>query len=391
MKLKQGMHSRGLREKLDESVSFIKFTAGTAHDLNNALTIILGNIELAKMDSGASGAAYRVLGGAEKACLRARDLVRRLFAFSSRGAPVNETISMEGLIKSSAMLALHGSGVGCRFSIPKDLWDAEIDPGRITLAINNVVINAEQSVTKGSTIKVSAENAVLEQGHPFPLKNGKYVKITVKDTGIGIPGENLSRIFEPFFTTKHEGSGIGLNIASEIFKEHNGHITAESGPGMGASFHIYIPASEGKPETAAAQKKTILQGKGRVLLMDDEEEVLNTAALMLERIGYKVTSARDGKEAAETYRQAMESGSKFGVVIMDLIVPGRMGGREAIGEILKTDPGAKAIVSSGGSNDPVMVHYREYGFIGGIPKPYTITKLSRVLDSVIKEDKNELR
>ena len=234
------------------------------------------------------------------------------------------------LLKDSASFALRGSNVKCIFSIPDDLWQVDIDEGQINRVIQNLVINAQQAMPEGGIIDLRAENWVLEKTSPLPLKEGKYVKISIEDHGVGIPKEHLSRIFDPFFSTKQKGSGLGLTISYSIIKDHDGYIGVESKLGEGTRFDIYLPALERKiPEKRVSEERPI-EGKGRVLLMDDEKLVLDVARQMLETLGYEVETAKDGAEAISLYREAKDSGSPFDVVILDLTVPGGMGGKEAI-------------------------------------------------------------
>ncbi|HXG64056.1 MAG TPA: ATP-binding protein, partial [Blastocatellia bacterium] len=219
----------------------------------------------------------------------------------------------------------------------------------------------------------------------LPLPPGRYVKITVRDTGIGIPEEHLDKIFDPYFTTKQTGSGLGLATSYSIIKKHNGHIAVESRPGQGTAFYVYLPASQTQAAPIAQAQGTPRAGKGRVLVMDDEETIRNLAGRILAHLGYEAGLAENGEEAIEMYRQAKRSGRPFDVVIMDLTIPGGMGGKEAIRRLLEIDPGVKAIVSSGYSNDPVMADFRRYGFKGVVTKPYRIADLGEALHDLMAE------
>jgi CheY-like chemotaxis protein len=273
--------------------------------------------------------------------------------------------------------------------IPHALWPVEVDEGQISHVFSNLAINACQAMTNGGMIKVRAEN--VEGFKPskgssegLPARHGKFIKITMEDQGIGIPKENLQRIFEPYFTTKQKGSGLGLATAYSIIKNHEGDIRVESELGVGTTFTIYIPASEKELLTKnGVEKEKLLTGCGKILVMDDEEEVRMVLRNMLSHIGYDFEFAIDGREVIELYQRALESGEPFDVVILDLTVSGRMGGKEAMIELLKIDPDIKAIVSIGYSNDPVMAQSRRYGFKGVIAKPYKIEELSRLLYELV--------
>jgi PAS domain S-box-containing protein len=373
-------------EKL-ESIGLL--AGGIAHDFNNILTAILGNISLAKMDVEPGSGIHDSLEQAEKASLRAKELTQQLLTFSKGGAPVKKTASLDQLARDTAGFVLRGSNVRCHFSIPADLWHAEIDAGQVSQVIHNLVLNAQQAMPTGGTIELTAENMVLSEtqslGRGLPLKEGNYVRITVADHGTGIPGDHLEKIFDPFFTTKHKSSGLGLATSFSIARNHGGHLSVESQLGSGSTFYFYLPASA---ETAAPRQDKAEEikpaGKARVLVMDDEEAVRKIAGRLLKHIGYAdIEFAADGDEAVKLYKTAMESGCPFNVVIMDLTIPGGMGGEAAVRELLKIDPGVRAIVSSGYADKSVMADYKKYGFSGMVAKPYTLEELGKAVHDVI--------
>ncbi|MBE9546567.1 MAG: response regulator, partial [Proteobacteria bacterium] len=359
-----------------ESIGLL--AGGIAHDFNNVLTAIIGNISLAKMYAKPGDKIFERLEETEKASLGAKDLTQQLLTFSKGGEPIKKTVAFLELISDSAGFALRGANVRCEFSMPDDLWPVEVDEGQMGQVINNLIINASQAMPEGGIIKVRAENMIIGPINVLPLKPGRYIKISIQDRGIGIQKEHLSRIFDPYFTTKQKGTGLGLTTVYSIIDKHDGHITAESELGVGTTFHIYLPAS-GKEITKSKDMEThILTGKGKILVMDDEEIVRDIVGEMLKHLGYEVAFAEDGAEAIEMYRN-----SPFDVVMMDLTIPGGMGGKEAIKKLLEIDPGARAIVSSGYSNDPVMANFEKYGFAGVVSKPYKIEELGKALYKVI--------
>jgi signal transduction histidine kinase/CheY-like chemotaxis protein len=370
-----------LRTERMESISIL--AGGIAHDFNNILTAILGSVNLAKMhvvDSLVKEKLVKI----EKASIQAKDLTQQLLTFSKGGAPIKKVTSLVELIKDSTTFALRGSKVKCQFSIPKTLWPAEVDEGQIGQMISNLLINADQAMPEGGTVQVQAENVVISSDCEVPLNPGRYIQISVEDQGIGIPKQYLTKIFDPYFTTKQEGSGLGLATSYSIIKNHGGCITVESHVGVGTMFHVYLPASAKQLKTEKEEKDTLVGGKGRVLLMDDEESILEVTGEVLTYLGYEVEVARDGLEALELYKKAKTLKTPFDAVIIDLTIRGKMGGRETIQHLLKIDPSAKAIVSSGYSDDPVMANYRDYGFKGVVSKPYTIKELSEALREVLE-------
>jgi PAS domain S-box-containing protein len=368
-------------QKMQKLESLGVLAGGIAHDFNNLLTGILGNISLAKMYLSPANKAFPRLEEAERASERARDLTRQLLTFSKGGAPVRKTAHISQMVRDSASFVLRGSNVRCDFSLPDGLWPVSVDEGQISRVIQNLVINADQAMPAGGIIDVTAENVVLGNDRALPVEEGRYVRITVSDQGVGIPEENLQKVFDPYFTTRKKGSGLGLATVYSIMKNHNGYIHAESKAGKGAVFYVYLPASDYSPEIEEKKESNNLihLSKGRILVMDDEEIIREIAAEILNHIGYEVSACRDGSEAVTLYQKSAEAKEPFDAVIMDLTVPGGMGGKEAMEKLLKIDPAVKGIVSSGYSSDPVLANYREYGFCGMIAKPYKVEDLQDVL------------
>ena len=361
-----------------------QLAAGIAHDFNNILTGILGNLSLAMLSTPRQSQVFQRLSEAEQATLRARDLVQQLLTFAKGGAPVKEVASLEKIIRDSATFACRGSQVRCNFILPKDLRRVEVDPGQISQVIQNLVINAIQAMPAGGSLTIQAENVTLKDDRCLPLPPGKYVKILVKDEGIGIPSEYLPRIFDPYFSTKQTGSGLGLATAYSIIKNHNGYMTVESVLGQGTTFYIYLAASNKKLMSVAESPTNLVhRGQGRILVMDDDAGVRQVAGRILNHLGYDVDFAMDGADAIEKYRAALTAGRPFDLVIMDLTIPGGMGGKEALQTLRQIEPRTRAIVSSGYADDPIMTHYREYGFSGVIKKPYKVDTFSHVLHEVL--------
>jgi len=364
-----------------ESVGVL--AGGIAHDFNNILTSILSNISLARLSAEPEWKAHRLLVGAEKASLRARDLTQQLLTFSKGGTPVKKTASLERLLRETAEFVLRGSNVRCDFRLPKDLWPVDIDEGQISQAVSNIIINADHSMPEGGAVTVSADNVLLGPNDVPGLEEGRYVRVSVEDRGTGISPKHLDKIFDPYFTTKNEGSGLGLSTTYSIIRNHGGYITVESALGVGSVFRFHLPASEHEMESLADVAEKVHPGKGKILVMDDDEDIRLSVGEALKLFGYEVAFARDGQETIDLYQKEMDSGRGFDAIIMDLTIPGGMGGLEAVARLRQIDPDLKALVSSGYSNSPVMAEYRKYGFDGVITKPYRIEELSAVLSRVV--------
>ena len=372
-----------LKVKKLESIGVL--AGGIAHDFNNILAAILGNIELAGMSVDSTSEAYPLLKEAQKASLRAKDLTRQLLTFSKGGDPVKKTTYIGKTITESANFVLHGSPISCQFSIPDDLWLVDIDSGQISQVIQNLVLNAKHAMPEGGEIKISCTNiADIKSETPLRLPGKAYIEIAVQDNGCGITDKHLEKLFDPYFTTKQEGSGLGLAITHSIISKHNGHIAVQSKIGKGTIFTIYLPAADIKifndPIKEAYKPETI---KAKILVMDDERDVRSIAKHMLDYLGHEVLQAENGKEAIKIFEEYRKTGNPIDVIIMDLTIPGGMGGKDAIEEILNIDPEAEVIVSSGYSNDPVMANYRQYGFKAAIFKPFLLSELDKALTDVL--------
>jgi len=357
---------------------------GIAHDFNNILAAIMGNVSLAKMDVSQDDKIHQVLEEVEEASKRAKALTRQLLTFSKGGVPVKEVTTISDVIVGCSTFALSGSRIGCDFKLPADLWPVKIDVGQINQVIQNIIINADQAMDAGGTIRISAANITVNMNHGLPLRPGNYVLLKFQDSGSGISEANLNKIFDPYFTSKENGSGLGLTTAYSIIKKHDGHITVDSQEGVGTTFNVYLPSSKEEIRKKTKDAKVDIQGKGKILAMDDEKMIRGLIQEMLHRMGYEVELANDGEEAIGLYRRAIEAGRPFDAVILDLTVPGAMGGKEAIGKLCEIDKNVKAIVSSGYSIDPVMSNYEEYGFCGVVEKPYNLQKLGETLNQILK-------
>lgn len=373
---------QSLRAQKLESVGFL--AGGIAHDFNNSLAIISNNIHLVKAVTADKEGVSKRLDAAHMAAMKAANLTKQLLTFSKGGDPVMRTIPIQRIVEEAARISTSGSSV--RYDIktlPDDLRPVRVDEGQINQALSNLLINAVQASNIGGVIEVEAANMDLDKESTVPLPPGGYVRITITDHGIGIPEGDLQRIFDPYFTTKDQGSGLGLASAYSIIKKHSGIIEVDSELTRGSVFRAYLPAS-GEPLFEADENAETAEIRGlRILIMDDEKAFLESAGAALNLSGHNVSYASHGKEAITLYRDAMEGGEPFDLVIMDLIIPGGMGGTEAIKRLMEMSPEVRAIVASGYSNDPVLANFQDYGFRGLLPKPFTIEQMQREIKKAL--------
>ncbi len=363
-----------------ESVGVL--AGGIAHDFNNILTGILGNLSLAKYIVKDDDSLYKRLDDAEKASLRAKDLTKQLLTFSKGGEPIKRPVELTATIQETATFALAGSNCKCEFDMGSDVVSVEADVGQISQVIHNLVINGCQAMPEGGGVRVCSKREVVGMTNQLNLAAGIYLKISITDTGYGIEKSLLTRIFDPYYSTKSNGKGLGLASAYSIIKKHEGTIHVLSEPGQGSIFELYLPASDAKTETENDQGQVVQMGRGRVLVLDDEEIVRDVAGAMLTSLGYEADFVVDGESAITRYTEGIKANKKYDFVIVDLTIPGRMGGKEAMRHLLQLDPEIVAIVSSGYANDPIMANYKDHGFVALLAKPFSLEELSSVVASL---------
>jgi signal transduction histidine kinase/ActR/RegA family two-component response regulator len=370
-----------LRARKLESLGVL--AGGIAHDFNNFLTVVQGNIEVAKVHLTPGEAAREFLEQAASACQRAKFLSSQLLTFAKGGTPVRRVASMAQIVTDAVLLARSGSSIAIELQVAESLWSAQVDSGQIGQVLHNILINAREAMGTGGTIEVRAENIALQNGSG---NAEPHVRVSIRDYGHGIAPDVLRRIFDPYFTTKPGGSGLGLATAYAIVIKHGGHLSVESTPGVGTVFMVDLPASF---ETALPQMPTnfpMQTGTERLLVMDDDEALRDLSKAVLSTLGYDVETAGDGAEAVELYAKTKAAGKGFDAVLLDLTVTGGVGGLEAAGMLKQLDPASKLIVSSGYSDAPVMSHFAEHGFDAVIVKPWTVKEMSEVLRRVLVAD-----
>ncbi|HEY5000928.1 MAG TPA: PAS domain S-box protein, partial [Candidatus Cryosericum sp.] len=372
-------------QRMDKLESLGTLAGGIAHDFNNMMTGIVGNINLARIEDDADQ-SHELLEEAEREVLQARGLTQQLLTFAKGGAPVRSVQDLAHILREAVSFALRGSDVSASFDVPADLSWVDVDSGQIGQVFSNIAINADEAMPDGGTLLVSARNVTFVDPVPYPdLAPGNYLRIDLSDTGIGIAEANLRKIFDPFFSTKRRGSGLGLATSYAIVRKHDGYISVVSTPGTGTTFSIFLPAAPAGAAPQSRETNTGFSGNGRVLVMDDELTVRRVVVAMLKRLGYEAEAVPDGVGALRADAEASAAGRPFSIILMDLTIPGGMGGQEAAALLRENRTPAWLIASSGYATDPIMAHYREYNFDAVLAKPYSFTELTSVLTSLANQ------
>ncbi|MCF6177502.1 MAG: cache domain-containing protein [Victivallaceae bacterium] len=368
-----------------ESIGIL--AGGIAHNFNNILTGIFGNIEFAKAKLPGTHQAYKFINTAHHAMERATELTKQLLTFAKGGDPLIESLKIQDVINNALEFNLSGSNVKAKLNLPDELWQIKADKGQLNQIFSNLIINAKHAMPDGGNIYIEAENC---PSPGIPNLSGDFIKITVKDDGVGIPAKFIKQIFDPYFTTKQTGSGLGLATVHSIISRHNGHIAVESTPQIGTVFTIHLPSVKTSPRQEESATVSSIEHtspmSAHILLMDDEKMILDVSSTLLESCGYQVEIATDGKDALKKYRSATANGQPFDLVIMDLTIPGGMGGKETIRKLLAFAPSAKVIASSGYSTDPVIANYKKYGFKGQLIKPFRLEVLKAEVARLLNEN-----
>jgi signal transduction histidine kinase/CheY-like chemotaxis protein len=375
------------REQIEEELvrarkleSLGVLAGGIAHDFNNFLTVVLGNLELAKIRLKPDAPVHGILDQIARSCQQAVFLSSQLLTFAKGGAPVRRLASVAQLVMDAVHLARAGAQTSIQVSIADDLWCAEVDAGQIGQVLHNILLNARQAMQEGGIIEVRAENL------PPDGTVEARVRISILDYGCGIPVDVLPRIFDPYFTTRSGGSGLGLATAYAIVAKHRGTLTVKSVPGKGSVFTIDLPASHEGIAPQASMDTALQTGSGRILVMDDEEGLRQLLEGVLTRLGYQVQTSRDGAEAIALCEEALAAGCGYDAAMLDLTVCGGMGGLEAAARLKEIDPSLKLIVSSGYSDSPVLSDFRKFGFDDVLPKPWAMAQLGEVFRRVLAKD-----
>ena len=374
--------------KLHKLESIGTLAGGIAHDFNNILMGIFGNLTLVKNELEDGHAAHEHLEDALASMQRATRLTQQLLVFAKGGSPVKEGVSIADLVEDVVRFDLSGSNILPEFSIDKELWVADVDKRQIQEVFSNLTVNAKQAMEAGGRLRVTLAN-YLSKGEIPELRPGRYVQVSFADEGHGIKEKDLGLIFDPYFTTRKTGRGLGLATTYSILKKHEGAITVKTTMDAGTIFTLYLPVNSEVPGDSlmsSAGDSHFDYAGCRVLIMDDEPMICKVTTMFLQQEGYQVDSVADGEGAIKMYGEMQAAGTGYDAVIMDLTIPGGMGGLSAVKKILEIDPDARVIVSSGYAEDPVMANYADFGFRGVAPKPYSKKKLLEVVRRVLSAE-----
>jgi len=360
-----------------------QLSSGIAHDFNNVLTTILGNISLAKLNLDEKSEMFNLLNEAEVGIDKARIMTQQLLSFASENKTEKEILEISDLLESFVSFTLSGSNIQCNFHFPKDIMNVEGNRSQLGQVIHNIIVHSVQSMPVGGNIKISAQNSIIQKKNDLELEQGNYVILKIQDNGIGIPESDLSHVFDPFYMSNMTGKDMGLAVVKDIINQHNGNILIDSIVGEGTIFTIYLPAILPEISKIKIKKGGIPRKHAKVLVMDDEDIIRRVLSKMLTQLGYEAHIVEEGTSAIKIYKEFLDKNAKFDVVILDLTIRGGMGGAETMENLLKIDPHAKVLASSGYTTDKIITNYESYGFSGALIKPYRVKELDKILLDVL--------
>ncbi|MDJ0720852.1 MAG: ATP-binding protein [Desulfobacterales bacterium] len=387
-----------LQKKLEEQFyqsqkmeSIGTLAGGIAHDFNNLLMGIQGNVSVMNLEAEGGGPLQESLQSIERCVQSGSQLTNQLLAFARGGKYIVKPCNLNSIVnKASEIFGRTKREVNIHRVFARDIWSVEVDSGQIEQVLMNLFVNAWQAMPDGGDLFIEIENVELDDHYtrikPYNIRPGRYVKLSVTDTGVGMDTETRKRIFEPFFSTKEKGMGTGLGLASAygIVKNHGGFINCYSEVGHGTTFNIYFPESEkaivDEERGRDDELVTGVPGGGEtILFIDDEDEILAVGRKILGSLGYRVITAPDGKTSLEIYT---DRGDEIDLVVLDYVMPG-MGGREVFETLLRIDPDVRVLLSSGYSSNNQVAHMLENGCKGFIQKPYDAVRMARKIREIL--------
>jgi PAS domain S-box-containing protein len=364
--------ARKLQDRMQRSEkleSLGVLAGGLAHDFNNLLGGLFGYIELAS-EVSSEERVKTYLSSAMDVFDRAKGITLQLLTFAKGGDPIRRSIQIDKLVMKNASFILAGTDIAISYHVEDDLWVSHVDENQIGQVVDNLIINARQAMPEGGTIFVKMENVEVAERNPSHLKSGKYVAVSFEDTGGGIPMNFIGKIFDPFFTTKASGNGLGLATCYSIIQRHDGVIDVSSVHGKGSIFTMFLPKAEADSSKETKADEISHRGSGLILVLDDEQHMRDIVRRIAEDVGYSVLTAGDGDKALRIVKESVDAGTVISAALLDLTIPGGLGGLEILDGIKKVFPECITFATSGYSNNPVMADPVKFGFHDSLHKPY---------------------
>ncbi|MCI4627115.1 MAG: ATP-binding protein [Candidatus Magnetoovum sp. WYHC-5] len=381
------------RQKLEKHMMKIQkyeaiglLSGGIAHDINNILTAFIGKISLARLYILKDAyVAIERLNEALAVIQDAKELSKHLLTLSKEGMALKKApTDMNSLLKTTTDFILGGSTVQYTISTPDNMWMCNIDANYINQVINNILLNAKVAIGENGIVIINAENFIINDNNTIPLSPGKYLKISIKDNGIGMDEECLNNLFTPFFTTKKEGTGLGLATSYSIVQKHDGHLSAESKPGEGTTFYIYLPALQPLPNDQPKVKQHTQNTKitPKILFMDDDDDIRDSIGELMKSHGYDITTTSEGNETIQLYNEALRLNNPFDIVILDLTIQNGMNGIDTIKYLNKIDPLVQIIIASGYTKNIINDNNCPIIYKAIVQKPYSVEDIINAINSI---------
>lgn len=364
-----------------ESIGIL--AGGMAHDFNNYLTGIINFVNLAKFCT-TSRQIELYLDNTLAIANDAQTLTKQFLKYSKNYEPIYKKILIDRILKENISILFKGTNIKAELHIEDNLNFCNVDEDKISQLFGSLIINAREAMPEGGIIKISVKNEHITRSEKLPFASGDYISIQIRDNGCGMSQEILSNLFKPYFTTKPRRSGLGLASAMIIAESHQGYLTVSSEVNAGSTFTVYIPVANIMNLDTPLNEDN--QSHGKILVMDDEYYIRQTSSELLKKKNFEVSTAIHGNEALQLYKQALDSGVPFDIVILDLTVPEGLGGMETLKKLEAINPDVKAIASSGYSDDPVIVQPGKYGFAASLAKPYNLNEFLSCITSVMSKD-----
>lgn len=360
---------------------------GMAHEFNNILSSVLGNLSLAKVSLKPNNKIYKNLQRAEESVFKARDLTKQFLSITKGGDPVKKSTPINTVLKVSARAAIGESNTMLQFSIQDDLWLVVVDQAQISQVVNNLISDSVKVLKRGGLINVNAENITTGSSDPMNLKpNSKYVKIEIISKLLGAHRDTTQQVYDPFSSSiKNQGTDLRRATTHSIIEKHGGYMESITDTGSSMTTVIYLPVLDEEKKPKKKKEEQLISGKGKILIMEDDVMVRDTVVAMLKRLGYDTECADNADDTVKIYSDSLNNSNPFDAVLIDLTIYGELQGLDAIQNLLEIDTDVKGILSTGYLNSDVIVNYKNKGFVDLLQKPYDMKELGKALDKIINK------